>query len=147
MFKDAFRGGNTHANRYHAGHIVDDMQSFDIASSYPSVMLYEKYPAGPCIESNAKTLYDLDEITKNGDGYIVNITFTNLRTTAVIPYIPIAKVVLDSIDVVSNGYVVNDNGRLLYAAGETTMNILDIDLRIIRDTYEWDEIKINQCYY
>ena len=40
----AFRGGNTHANRYYSGRILENVISYDISSSYPSVMLTEEFP-------------------------------------------------------------------------------------------------------
>lgn len=40
----AFMGGDTHANYLHVRHVVDDVNSFDFASSYPAVMVKCKYP-------------------------------------------------------------------------------------------------------
>lgn len=41
----AFRGGNTHANRWNANRLIEELvYSYDISSSYPSVLLTEKYP-------------------------------------------------------------------------------------------------------
>ena len=36
LLRAAFRGGNTHANRYYAGEIIHKVTSVDISSSYPS---------------------------------------------------------------------------------------------------------------
>ena len=44
MLKRAFAGGFTHANWHWAKRTLDDMDSFDFTSSYPSVMVAEKYP-------------------------------------------------------------------------------------------------------
>ena len=52
LCKDAFRGGNTHANRIHAGHTITAkkgesaivMGSMDISSSYPAQIATEYYP-------------------------------------------------------------------------------------------------------
>lgn len=148
LYKEAFRGGNTHANRYHAGHVIDDLQSFDIASSYPACMLFNKYPSGPDTEKRNCTPAMLDELKAEGYGYIIQVKFLNLRTKAPVPYIPIAKVYLESGDIIREKYVINDNGRILYAGGWTTMSILDVDYEIIRRTYEYDgEPEIIKCFY
>lgn len=148
LYKDAFRGGNTHANRFHTGHVIDDVQSFDIASSYPACMLFNKFPSGPDVERRNCTPAMLDDLKKEGYGFVIKVRFLNLRTKAPIPYIPISKVDLESADLVLNKYVINDNGRILYAGGWTTMSILDVDYDIIRNAYEYDgEPEILQCYY
>lgn len=148
MFKSAFRGGNTHANRHLAGYIVEDVQSFDIASSYPSVMLYEKYPMGPMIPgTRIKTIDALDDLKRNGYGYIINVEFLNLRTTDPVPYIPTAKSILHGFKEILTGDVRVDNGRILEAGGWTEMDVVDVDFDIIRSTYKWDDIRINKCYY
>ena len=45
MLKQEFSGGFTHANNKYAGEIMEDVDSFDFTSSYPSVMLSEKFPS------------------------------------------------------------------------------------------------------
>lgn len=148
MFKNAFRGGNTHANRKHAGYIVDDVRSFDISSSYPSVMLYELYPMGPMISGhNIKTLEALQDLRRHGYGFIINITLENIRTTAPIPYIPVSKVTFEGIEDVCAGRVRVDNGRILEAEATLTMDIVDVDLDIILSQYKYDFLTINKCFY
>ena len=44
MLQEAFRGGNTHANRYYAGLILENVKSADRSSSYPDVQVNCKYP-------------------------------------------------------------------------------------------------------
>ena len=44
LLREAFRGGDTIANRWMADEIIEDVQSVDITSSYPSSMLMRKYP-------------------------------------------------------------------------------------------------------
>ena len=40
----AFRGGNTHANKYYAGIVLDNVTSYDRASSYPDVIVNMPFP-------------------------------------------------------------------------------------------------------
>ena len=42
--KRAFAGGFTHANARYVGKVVEDVTSFDFCSSYPAVMVMERFP-------------------------------------------------------------------------------------------------------
>ena len=44
LLRLAFRGGNTHANRYFAKYIIENVKSADRSSSYPDVQINCKYP-------------------------------------------------------------------------------------------------------
>ena len=44
LLMEAGRGGNTHANRYMSGRVWHNVDSFDVASSYPAQMFLRKYP-------------------------------------------------------------------------------------------------------
>lgn len=44
LFRKAFRGGNTHANRAHIAEWINDVGSYDRTSSYPAVLLSYKFP-------------------------------------------------------------------------------------------------------
>ena len=44
LLREAFRGGNTHANRYYAGMILKGVKSADRSSSYPDTECNDKFP-------------------------------------------------------------------------------------------------------
>ena len=44
MLREAFRGGNTHANRYYTNYTLHNVHSADRSSSYPDVMCNCKLP-------------------------------------------------------------------------------------------------------
>lgn len=46
QMKRAFQGGFTHANPFCVGKILHNVTSFDFTSSYPAVMVAEKFPMG-----------------------------------------------------------------------------------------------------
>lgn len=48
QLRRAFQGGFTHANANYVCKVVKDVSSYDIASSYPAVMVLEKYPMSKC---------------------------------------------------------------------------------------------------
>lgn len=136
MLREAFRGGNTHANRYFAGRIVEDVAGYDRSSSYPDVILNKRYPIAQFIE--------LGSITKDEFEYMYRVThrailmrvgFTNIRLRDDewgCPYLSKDK----SRNIEKGVY---DNGRILIAEYlETT--ITDVDYSIIEEEYIWDDI-------
>lgn len=47
MCVKAFRGGNTHASRFYADQILNNVGSYDFASSYPAVVICsDQFPIG-----------------------------------------------------------------------------------------------------
>lgn len=134
MLREAFRGGNTHANRYYSGLIMEDVKSYDRASSYPDVQINCQFPMGPWIRE-----YDVDfdrvlrKIYHQQRACLMRIKFFNIRLSDPLwgcPYLAKAK----CRNVIGSD---NDNGRILSAEYlETT--ITDIDLKIILDEYTFD---------
>ena len=45
--REAFRGGNTHANRYYVGNIVENVKTMDLESAYPAAQACFKFPMTP----------------------------------------------------------------------------------------------------
>lgn len=140
LLRACFRGGNTHANRYHVGKICDDVYSYDIASSYPTQQLTKKFPMKPF-----KWL-DGDMSPERvfmfvGLGYAVvgEYHFTGIRLKnpkEPIPYISLARCEALDFEI--------DNGRILSAA-YLEISLTEIDLEIILDTYQFDKMEIVQC--
>lgn len=143
MLREAFRGGNTHANRYYSGLIMKDVQSYDRASSYPDVQINCLFPMSPWLrEENADIDRVLLKIYKHRRACLMRVAFHNIRLTDPgwgAPYLAKAKCrsVLDP-EV--------DNGRILSARYlETT--ITDIDFKIIMDEYTFDYMDVGDFYH
>lgn len=138
--RDAFRGGNTHANRFKADKILENVYSFDISSSYPSSIAMDYYPMGKFM---ACTLDNQEILNYYLDNYCVllDVTFYNIKSKqdSYIPYIDIAHC-LEKSD------IVNDNGRVL-SADYIRIRLTEIDLKIIRDTYDYDGFIVNESLY
>ena len=140
MLTKAFRGGDTHANRFKVNKILDDVHSFDISSSYPSAMMMDDYPIGKftecTIDNEEKLLYYMNEYC-----CVFDVTFYNIYADInnVIPYIDIAHCY-------KRKNIINDNGRVL-SADEITITCTNIDLEIILDSYNFDGFEINKSIY
>ena len=142
LLYEAFRGGNTHANRWVSGKLIKNkvIHSKDIASSYPNALVKNKYP-WQFEKFDYDSLKSVRYVIDQGEAALFRITFFNLRlknNNFGCPYIPISKCSQKS-------DVIEDNGRVL-EAGYITMVITDIDLKIIDRIYKWDSEVIYEGY-
>ena len=142
LLREAFRGGNTHANRYYVGRIIDNVRSLDIVSSYPAVMLQCLYPMSKFYPVPDCSLNNILSIMKeHKQAVIMRIAFINIDLKNIMIGCPYLS--RDKCRNIING--VFDNGRILRADYlETT--ITDVDLRIILDCYKWDGSDIWDAY-
>ena len=138
MCRDAFRGGDSHANLRHSNQMLHNLQSWDIQSSYPACMMINRFPVAPFTRIKPETFYNYD-LTDYAQ--LIHIRFTEIKYIGAcgIPYIPLAKCLA-----ITRKPIV-DNGRILYAHG-IEMIITDLDLYIIMKEYEFDDMAIKECY-
>ena len=136
--REAFRGGNTHANRYYAGDIVENVHSADRSSSYPAVMCNCEFPMTefvPILPHDLNKDYISRCINIRHKALLLRIRIDNLRLRNKYwgcPYLSRDK--CRNCDDVIDTF---DNGRILSATRiETT--VTDIDLRIISEEYSGD---------
>ena len=123
-----FAGGYTHANALNANRIIHDVNSYDIASSYPAVMLLEKYPTTPFKRYTEERYKKL----KRTHAFIFLIHFNSVSSKYYTNYISHSKI----FDQDEKSLTV-DNGRV--AAGKDfKMWLTDVDLEIIEECYECD---------
>lgn len=140
LLRACFRGGNTHANRYHVGKICDDVFSYDIASSYPTQQLTKKFPMKPFKWLDGDL--SLERVFMFiGMGYAVvgEFHFTGIRLKN--PKEPIPYISLGRCD--ASGFKL-DNGRIL-RADYLEISLTEIDLEIVLDTYTFDKMEIVQA--
>ena len=151
--KEAFRGGNTHANRYYTSDVVHKVHSADRSSSYPYCLCNKEYPSRfyPILPSDLNMGYIMRCIRIRHKALLLRVGIEHLRLRD--PYwgcpylskdkcrnIHQAKLVINDINTDPA-----DNGRILEAEYlETT--ITDVDLEIIATEYT-GEIKILQGWY
>lgn len=128
--REAFRGGNTHSNRYITGQILRDVHSADRSSSYPDVLCNEKYPMTPFIPVDAGAYRRYIDST----AVLMRVAFSGLHCNwdTTLPYLSFSKCrkVFD--------YSL-DNGRILDAA-YLECTLTDIDFRIMERLYTWEHM-------
>lgn len=134
QLKRAFQGGFTHAGTFYSGILQHDVTSYDFTSSYPTVMLSEKYPMSRAERVTIKTR---DEFVKNLKLYccLFDITFYGLKPKIIAEnYISISRCSKVRGSIVNNGRIVS--------ADELTTSITEQDFIIIKKFYTWDKIKV-----
>lgn len=135
LLREAFRGGNTHANRWYAGDIIEHVKSVDRVSSYPDVMLNCDFPFTP-FHKEPDGVNSLIKLIKHKFAIVFRCCFHDLdlsdRFRSGAPYLS-----RDKCRNIINGQY--DNGRILSADYlETTLT--DIDFKIISDMYSWQSM-------
>lgn len=139
QLKRAFMGGFTHANAAYSGQVINDVSSLDFTSSYPSVMISEKYPMSrfrPLVTNSLK------EFKKYCNQYAV---IADIKLTGVKPKIEQENYISESKCYSLVNPVLN-NGRV-YSADELTTTITEIDLTIIEQCYTYEKIAISNANY
>lgn len=156
MLLEAFRGGNTHGNRYYVGEIVRDVHSIDRSSSYPDVEINDLFPMGKWFYEEKGT-FDTKQLLRiirdQKRAFVARVAFRNVRLTDPswgCPYLTKDKsrsvfcFTKDGQEDEDREKYMYDNGRILYCDYmETT--ITDVDLKIILDEYTIDDITILEC--
>ena len=135
MVKNAFQGGFTHSNPNRTGMIIDDVHSYDLSSSYPTVMLAERFPMSR--GKHYPLIVRLPELEKllETHGAVFDIQFTGLKNKiGYESYISESK----AFELVNP---ITSNGRI-YEAEEIAITITDIDLQIISRVYSWESVKV-----
>lgn len=137
LLKEAFRGGDTHANMIKCNKIFHDVYSFDASSMYPAMLLLMKFPitAWAKMPVTSKTLkYLLSK--KDNLAWIARIKIygCKLKDDQYNSYLSVSKCRC------AKGLSL-DNGRILQST-ELETTITDIDFEIIKECYDFDEIEI-----
>lgn len=142
QLKWAFTGGFTHTAPKWSGKVLENVTSFDLASSYPAVMVMKKFPMSRGVFVGKGDVSDIDYLTNTNHAVLFTARFKNIRPKFIWEnYISVSRCQELSKDYVSN------NGRVA-TASTLQVTITDVDWDIINKVYEWDEIEIfNIRYY
>ena len=138
--KHAFAGGFTHANPNHVGKVYKNVASFDFTSSYPTVMIAEKYPCSSAVPQKWRGWERFNEINEKAL-QIFTVEFWNIETSVYFDNYISKNKCLDIKGEIEN------NGRI-FSADYLKITITSVDWSIIKQVYHWDKIKItNQLAY
>lgn len=142
LCRDAFRGGNTHANAIYTGEHLHQVASQDIASSYPAQILLRTFPVGRWkkIPPEEVLRYFSDLIKTHC--ILMRVVFFNIkyiRPDNVSP-LSVSKCIIDR-----SGQWKEDNGRI-YSATKLETCLTEVDLFTILKSYKYDSVKILEAY-
>lgn len=136
QFHDAFQGGFTHADSLSVGVIQHDVASYDFTSSYPSVIITEKYPMTRGILRDIKSREQMDEYMHDYNCiftmYLKNVT-SKIRYEHYISY--------SKCETIKNAVI--DNGRVV-SCDYLIITITEIDFKIIESCYNYDELQVKK---
>lgn len=136
ILQKAFQGGMTHGNALYIGQIIEDVLSFDIASSYPTTFLF-KFPVGKFRKILPETAVKMDP---EKYAIIYHVKFHNVSPAKLNKYILNSKII-------SGSGIYADNGRLIEAK-EIEMYLTEVDYNIItQEAYNMDKPEVLEAWY
>lgn len=142
ILEKVFHGGFTHANRYMTDMTIEgNIQAFDFASSYPFVMLSEKFPM-ECFEKWHDC--SASEILKSSENYafifkLILYKFEVKKKNEPMPMLQFYKME-NSINCII------DNGRVLQG-DYTEIYLTEMDLKIFMQQYTAEKHACVDVYY
>lgn len=139
LLREAFWGGDTHANRYYSGVKLEHVKSADKSSAYPAAQCTNLFPVTPFVRE-APTVSRLKECIRRR-ACVMRIALYDVRQKYSwwgFPYIPFSKCA---------GYAnpVLDNGRVL-SADYVVLSCTDVDLNIILQEYTFTGMRVFELY-
>lgn len=139
QLKQAFAGGFTHANAHYINKEINNVSSFDFTSSYPAVMLSEKYPMSVAHNKVIKSVEEFNNMLKC---YccLFNIHFHNIENK-----IDFENYISKSKCTYIDDYILN-NGRVVKAK-DLVITITEQDFFIIKEMYKWDYFEVSNFKY
>lgn len=135
MIKDEIRGGNTHANRRWVMDIIENVDNYDISSSYPFQMLVREFPVSRFITIGNCGKTFTRYLNKYACLFYLYIEGLELKVDTPVPYITASKALLHKNLKLFNGRVIEADGIKLC--------VNEIDYRIIKHQYNMKRVAIS----
>ena len=136
QLKRAFQGGFTHANAKYVGKVITNVWSHDLASSYPTVMVLEKFPMSRA--RKITSIKDEDEFESLLQRYCCMF---DLELFDVVP-----KLFQDNPISASKCFVLEDaienNGRV-FSARRLKTTVTEQDFWTYAKFYDWSEMAVS----
>lgn len=134
QLKRAFQGGFTHANWTKINYVHQNVASYDFTSSYPYVMLSEKFPMSTGRTIQPSTLDLFEKYMNSSYGCLVDVEFTDIEQKWDLE---------ENILSISRCYNVEksteNNGRVVFAKKLAT-TITNIDYQMLKKFYTWKHL-------
>lgn len=138
QMRKTYMGGFSHANINYVGKTLQDVHSFDFTSSYPAVMITEKYPMSKPFKVKIKGAEDFNNRINNFCCMFQCVFYNLVSKTPFENYISKSKCIIAENPVVNNGRVVK--------ADKIIVNLTELDYKIISKMYSWDYIEVGNFY-
>ena len=138
MLKRAFQGGFTHASCFASGKVYEDVTSYDFTSSYPAVMVAEKFPMSAPEEVE---ITNEDELQHNINLYccLFDVEISGLKPKIFIDH-PLSRWKCYRCQ-----NVIEDNGRVV-SADYLLTTLTDIDYKILSEFYTWKALRVGRFF-
>lgn len=142
--KSAFMGGFTHTAFNHSGHVRYNVRSFDFNSSYPTVLIAEKYPMSAGEEIKHCSKKELSERLESSQCAIVELELENVKNKFKYEsYLSQSRCSICEANETTK--VIINNGRV-YSAGKIVVTITNVDYQIMKKVYDFDIVRYNHFY-
>lgn len=139
MLKRCFMGGFTHASMLYSGELLTNVSSIDFTSSYPYVMLSEKFPMSKPIKVKPTKEDFLQWVNSDDVGLMFVARFKGLHSKLSFEtYLSESKCSVLENPIINNGRV--------FKADVVETTITDIDFKIMYQCYTWESIEIANVY-
>lgn len=136
MMREAFQGGFTHASGLKAGRNYYNVASQDFTSSYPAVIVAERFPMTAPVDVTDKIQTEEDILEWSRDHYLLlDIGLVGVESTV------LWERIIPSARVRDARKMMSDNGRLIYA-DRARMVITSDDYRAYMQFYRWTGVKV-----
>ena len=138
LLKNAFAGGFTHCNAMYTENVCKNVTSYDFTSSYPTVLIAEKYPMSKGMKIEVKDIKQLENLCSQYS-VLMDITFNKIESSFLWENI----ISVSKCRNIKNPLI--NNGRLV-KADTITISLTDLDYLNIKDFYKWESVKIGLVY-
>lgn len=137
--QQAFQGGYTHSNSANAGYTLENVDSYDLSSDYPSQMVKQKFPITRFRKDMTRTIRDPERYAS-----LIKISITGLKAKTHHSVISTSKIIGGA-----PPDAVVDNGRLVSTGMTISMWITEMDYIVYKMFYDWDkdDEEIEAVYY
>lgn len=141
-----YHGGYTHANRYLIERLILNVICRDFSSSYPAVMLTEKYPAEAFQEYEDCSLDDIIDMS-NDYAFMFKLILVGDEKKPI--HLKDARNPMPVLQYSKCTEILNDicdNGRVLQA-DYVEIYLNEIDAKIVKEQYSWAKHICTEVYY